>query len=51
MLWFKIIWEIIDFDERVNFLLYYLIDINNIGVDRCFLYDVLVKNIKNGKID
>ncbi len=51
VLWSKTTWEIIDLDERVNFPLYYPIDTNNIGSDRRSLYDVLVKNIKNGNID
>ncbi|AFL80305.1 protein involved in gliding motility GldN [Aequorivita sublithincola DSM 14238] len=51
VLWAKTTWEIIDLDERVNFPLYYPIDTNNIGPDRRSLYDVLVKNIKNGKIE
>ena len=46
----KTTWEIIDLDERVNFPLYYPIDTNNIGSERRSLYDVLVKNIKNGTI-
>jgi gliding motility associated protien GldN len=50
VLWSKTTWEIIDLDERVNFPLYYPIDTNNIGSERRSLYDVLVKNIKNGKI-
>jgi gliding motility associated protien GldN len=51
VLWSKTTWEIIDLDERVNFPLYYPIDTNNIGSERRSLYDVLVKNIKNGKIE
>ncbi|PKP26868.1 MAG: gliding motility protein GldN [Bacteroidetes bacterium HGW-Bacteroidetes-2] len=50
VLWSKTVWEIIDLDERVNFPLYYPIDTNNIGPERRSLYDVLVKNIKNGRI-
>ena len=50
VLWSKSTWEIIDLDERVNFPLYFPIDTNNIGSERRSLYDVLVKNIKNGKI-
>lgn len=50
VLWSKTTWEIVDLDERVNFPLYYPIDTNNIGSERRSLYDVLVKNIKNGKI-
>lgn len=51
VLWSKTTWEIIDLDERVNFPLYYPIDTNNIGSERRSLYDVLVKNIKNGGIE
>ncbi|GAA4273120.1 gliding motility protein GldN [Aquimarina gracilis] len=50
VLWAKTTWETIDLDERINFPLYYPIDTNNIGVNRRSLYDVLVANIKNGKI-
>ena len=50
ILWSKTVWEVIDLDERVNFPLYYPIDTVDIGSDRRSLYDVLIKNIKNGKI-
>ena len=46
----KTIWEIIDIDERINFPLYYPIDSAFVGKDRRSLFDVLIKNIKNGKI-
>ena len=51
VLWAKNTWEVVDLDERVNFPLYYPIDTVNMGSDRRSLFDVLVKNIKNGKID
>ncbi len=51
VLWSKNTWEVVDLDERVNFPLYYPIDTLNIGSDRRSLYQVLMKNIKNGKID
>lgn len=51
ILWSKGVWEIIDLDERVNFPLYYPIDTNNIGANRRSLYDVLVKGIREGKIE
>jgi gliding motility associated protien GldN len=51
ILWSKTVWEIIDLDERVNFPLYYPIDTIDIGADRRSLYDVLVKNIKNGNLE
>ena len=50
ILYSKMVWEKIVLDERANFPLYYPIDTNNIGSNRRSLYDVLMKNIKNGKI-
>jgi len=50
ILWYKMTWEQIVLDERVNFPLYYPVDTMNIGKERRSLFDVLVKNIKNGKI-
>lgn len=50
ILWSKTVWEVIDLDERVNFPLYYPLDTIDIGPDRRSLYDVLIKNIKNGKL-
>lgn len=50
VLFSKMTWERIVLDERVNFPLYYPIDTNNIGSNRRSLYDVLMKNIKSGKI-
>jgi gliding motility associated protien GldN len=50
ILFSKMVWERIRLDERANFPLYYPIDTNNIGSNRRSLYDVLMKNIKNGKI-
>lgn len=51
VMWSKMVWEKIVLDERVNFPLYYPVDTANIGKERRSLYDVLVKNIKNGKIE
>ena len=50
VLYSKMTWERVVLDERANFPLYYPIDTNNIGSNRRSLYDVLMKNIKNGKI-
>lgn len=51
VLWSKTTWEVIDLDERVNFPLYYPVDTFQIGSFRRSLYDVLVKNIRNGNIE
>lgn len=50
ILWSKTIWEVVDLDERVNFPLYYPTDTIDIGADRRSLYDVFMKNIKNGEL-
>ncbi len=46
----KTIWEFVDVDERINFPLYYPIDTAFVGKERRSLFDVLVKNVKSGKI-
>lgn len=50
ILWGKNVWEIIDLSERMNFPLFFPIDTVNISGDRRSLYDVLLTNIKNGRI-
>src|SRR5690606_27540033 len=47
----KMTWEKVVLDERVNFPLYYPIDTNNIGANRRSLFDVLWKNVREGKIE
>ena len=51
ILFSKTVWEKIVLDERANFPLYYPIDTNNIGNNRRSLYDVLMKAVKEGKIE
>jgi len=51
ILFAKMTWEKVVLDERANFPLYYPIDTNNIGKNRRSLYDVLMKNIKDGHIE
>ena len=50
ILWSKTVWEVVDLDERVNFPLYYPTDTIDIGADRRSLYDVFMKNIKDGTL-
>lgn len=50
LLYSKIIWEKVVLDERVNFPLYYPVDINNIGPDRRSLFHVLWNAVKSGDI-
>ncbi|PIB26309.1 gliding motility protein GldN [Maribacter sp. 4G9] len=51
ILWSKTLWETIDLDERVNFPLYYPTDTMDIGKNRRSLYHVLIKNLKEGKLE
>ena len=51
ILYSKMAWEKIVLDERVNFPLYYPVDTNNIGSNRRSLFDVLMKNVREGKIE
>ena len=46
----RMVWEIIDLSEKINFPLYFPIDTANIGSDRRSLYDVLTRAIKSGEI-
>ena len=50
VLWSKSVWEVIDLDERINAALYYPTDTFNIESYRRSLFDVLIANIKNGRI-
>ena len=47
IMWSKVVWEIIDLDERINYPLYYPIDTVALDYSRRSLYDVLIKNIQN----
>ncbi len=51
ILWSKTVWETIDLDERVNFPMYYPTDTVDIGSDRRSLFHVLIRNVRNGKLD
>lgn len=51
ILWSKTLWETIDLDERVNFPLYYPTDTMDIGKNRRSLYHVLIKNLREGKLE
>jgi gliding motility associated protien GldN len=51
IMWSKMVWEVVDLDERANFPLYYPIDTNNIGNNRRSLYDVLMTQVQQGEIE
>ena len=51
VLWSKIVWEFVDFNQKINFPYYFPIDTTNISSDRRSLFDTLIKGIKQGKIE
>lgn len=46
----KMVWEIIDLDERINFPMYFPVDTANIGSDRRSLFHTLMKSIKDSTL-
>ncbi len=50
ILWSVEVWEIIDLNERMNFPLLFPTDTLDVDSYRRSLFDVLLKNIKNGKL-
>lgn len=51
ILWSKVVWEVIDLNQKINFPYYYPIDtVSNISPDRRSLFDTLMKGINSGKI-
>ncbi len=50
VLWSKVVWEIVDLDERVNFPFYFPVDSTNIDQNRRSLFKVLVDGIRDGDI-
>jgi len=51
ILFSKMTWEKVVLDERANFPFYFPVDTNNIGTNRRSLFDVLVKAVKDGRIE
>ncbi|MDO4228432.1 MAG: gliding motility protein GldN [Capnocytophaga sp.] len=51
ILWSAEVWEIIDLNERMNFPLLFPTDTLDVSEYRRSLFDVLMKNVKNGKLD
>src|SRR5690554_7052052 len=49
ILFAKMVWEIIDLEQRINFPLYYPIE-DNLGAERRSLFNVLISAIEEGDI-
>jgi gliding motility associated protien GldN len=50
ILWSKVVWEVVDLNQKINLPYYFPIDTVNISNDRRSLFDTLYKGIKTGKI-
>lgn len=50
ILWSKVVWEIIDLNQKINLPYYFPIDTVNISNNRRSLFDTLYKGVKTGKI-
>jgi gliding motility associated protien GldN len=50
ILWSKIVWEIIDLNQKINLPYYFPIDTTNISNNRRSLFDTLYKAVRTGKI-
>jgi len=51
VLWSKVVWEYIDLNQKINLPYYYPTDTLNAPSNRRSLFDVLLKGIKQGKIE
>ena len=50
ILWSTEVWEILDLNQKQNFIYYYPTDTTNIDISRRSLFDVIISGIKTGKI-
>ena len=50
VLWSKVVWEIIDLNQKINHPFYYPTDLNSVGTDRLSLYNTLHESVKRGEL-
>ena len=50
ILWSKVVWEIVDLNQKINLPYYFPIDTVNISNNRRSLFDTLYKGVKTGQI-
>ncbi|MFT5760993.1 MAG: gliding motility associated protein GldN [Polaribacter sp.] len=50
ILWSKVVWEVIDLNQKINLPYYFPIDTTKISNNRRSLFDTLYKGIRTGKI-
>ncbi|NVK52977.1 MAG: gliding motility protein GldN [Flavobacteriaceae bacterium] len=50
IMWSKVVWEVIDLNQKINLPYYFPIDTTNLSKDRRSLFDTLLNGIKSGKI-
>ena len=50
ILWSKVVWEVIDLNQKINLPYYFPIDTTNVSITRRSLFDTLYKGIRTGEI-
>lgn len=50
VLWSKVVWEVVDLNQKINLPYYFPIDTMNISNDRRSLFDTLYKGVRTGAI-
>jgi len=51
VLWSKVVWEVIDLNQKINHPYYYPTELNSVGTDRLSLFNTLQSAVNSGKID
>jgi gliding motility associated protien GldN len=51
VLWSKVVWEIIDLNQKINHPYYYPTDLNSIGTDRLSLFNTLQTAVNSSKLE
>lgn len=50
VMWSKVVWEVVDLNQKINLPYYFPVDTTNIAPSRRSLFDTLIKGIRQGKI-
>ena len=51
VLWSKVVWEIIDLNQKINHPYYYPTEVNSVGTDRLSLFNTLQAAVNSQKVD
>ena len=51
MLWSKVVWEVIDLNQKINHPYYYPTELNSVGTDRLSLFNTLQTAVNSSKLE